>query len=116
LNKNQLKNAIRNEIENALGYIESDTTSDRRAALKAYLREPYGNEQEGRSQIVTGEVAEAVDGALPQLMRVFTASDDVVRFEAKNPVGEQYAAQATEYVNHIFHVRKRWLSDITQYV
>ena len=104
MNKNQLKNAIRNEIDNALGYIESDTTSERRAALKAYLREPYGNEQEGRSQIVTGEVAEAVDGALPQLMRVFTASDDVVRFEAKNPVGEQYAAQATEYVNHIFHV------------
>ena len=80
MNKNQLKNAIRNEIDNALGYIESDTTSERRAALKAYLREPYGNEQEGRSQIVTGEVAEAVDGALPQLMRVFTASDDVVRF------------------------------------
>jgi hypothetical protein len=43
-----------------------------RQALEYYMREPYGNEVEGKSSIVTGEVAEVVDGALPQLMRVFT--------------------------------------------
>ncbi len=30
---------------------------------------------------VTGEVAEAIDGALPSLVRIFTGSDNIVVFE-----------------------------------
>ena len=67
------------------------------------MREPYGNEVEGKSQIVTGEVAEVVDGALPNLMRVFTSSDDAVVFEPVNQGDEEAADQATKYVNHIFY-------------
>ena len=84
----------------------------------AYNREPYGNEVEGRSTIVTGEVAEAVDGALPQLLRVFTQSDDVVRFEPKAPGDEEKAKQATEYCNWVlmndnpgFEVFQTWFKD-----
>ncbi len=84
-----LQAILDNEIDNALGYISTETTEERRNALMAYNREPYGNEVEGRSTIVTGEVAEAVDGALPQLLRVFTQSDDVVRFEPKAPGDEE---------------------------
>jgi hypothetical protein len=48
-----------------LGYIESETTEERRRrAINYYNRAFYGNEVEGRSTIVTGEVAEAVDAAL----------------------------------------------------
>jgi hypothetical protein len=47
-----------------LGYIESETTEERRKAINYYNRSFYGNEVEGRSTIVTGEVAEAVDAAL----------------------------------------------------
>lgn len=99
----KLRNLIDTEIDNAIGYLETETTEDRRKALDYYLRRPYGNEIEGRSQIVTGEVAEVIDGALPQLVRVFTASDDIVRFEPKGPGDEQGAKQATEYVNWVFY-------------
>lgn len=75
----ELKAILENEIDNAIGYLNSETTEDRRQALMAYNRDPYGNEVEGRSTIVTGEVAEAIDGALPQLIRVFTQSDEVVK-------------------------------------
>jgi hypothetical protein len=98
----QLKGMLDNEIDNALGYLDTETTEQRRQAIKAYNRDPYGNEVEGRSQIVTGEVAEAIDGAIPQLLRIFTQSDDVVRFEPKGPGDEEKSRQATEYCNWVF--------------
>jgi hypothetical protein len=99
----KLKNLIDSEIDNSIGFLMTDTIDDRRKALDYYLRRPYGNEIEGRSQIVTGEVAEVIDGALPQLVRVFTASEDIVRFEPKGPGDEEGAQQATEYVNWVFY-------------
>ncbi len=99
----KLKAILENEIDNAIGYLDSETTQARTKALEFYLRQPYGNEVEGRSQIVTGEVAEAIDGALPQLVRVFTQSDDIVRFEPKRPGDEEGAKQATDYCNWVFY-------------
>jgi predicted GNAT family acetyltransferase len=98
-----LKGILDAEIDNAIGFIESETTDDRRKALEYYNRYEYGNEVEGRSQIVTGEVAEVVDGALPQLLRIFTQSDEIVRFEPKNAGDEEKAKQATEYVNWVMN-------------
>jgi hypothetical protein len=100
---NKLKSIIESEIDDSLGYLETDTTDERQEALKYYLREPYGNEVEGKSSIVTGEVAEAVDGALPQLIRVFTSSDNVVEFAPAKEGDEQNAEQATQLVNHVFY-------------
>ena len=101
--ENKLKSILDSEIDDAIGYLETETTDERQKALEYYLGEPYGNEVEGKSQIITREVAEAVDGALPQLMRVFTASDDAVAFEPVNQGDEEKAEQATSYVNHIFY-------------
>ena len=105
MDEGRLKAILESEIDNAIGYIESETTQSRAKALQFYLRQPFGNEVEGRSQVVTGEVAEAVDGALPQLVRVFTQSDDIVRFEPKGPGDEEGAKQATEYCNWVFYTQ-----------
>jgi hypothetical protein len=103
MDQEKLKGILDSEIDNSLGYIQTDTTDERSKALEYYNREPYGNEVEGRSQIVTGEVAEVVDGALPQLLRVFTQSDEMVRFEPKSQGDEEKAKQATEYVNWVLN-------------
>ena len=103
LDDNKLRSIVESEIDDAIGYLETETTDERQTALEYYMREPYGNEVEGKSQIVTGEVAEVVDGALPQLMKVFTSSKDAVVFEAVNAGDEPIAEQATVYVNHIFY-------------
>jgi len=99
----QIKSIIENEIDNSIGYIDTETTDQRAKALEYYLRYPYGNEVEGRSQIVTGEVAEAIDGALPQLIRVFTTTEDIVSFEPQTPEDEASAKQATDYCNWVFY-------------
>jgi hypothetical protein len=99
----KLKTVVQGEIDNALGYIESETTEERRKAINYYNRSFYGNEVEGRSTIVTGEVAEAVDAALPALLRVFTQGDDIVRAEPEGPGDEEIAKQITAYLNYIFY-------------
>ena len=118
MDEGKLKAVLSSEIDDAIGYIDSETTAERAKALEYYLRDYYGNEVEGRSQIVTGEVAEAVDGALPQLIRIFTASDDIVRFEPTGPGDEEGCKQATEYANWVFykqnpgfHILHNWFKD-----
>lgn len=100
--EDKLKAILDNEIRDAIGYLQTETNNARVKAAKYYNREPYGNEVEGRSQVVTSEVADTVDAMLPSLVRVFTASDDVARFEATHPDHEESAKQATEYCNYIF--------------
>lgn len=99
----ELKTIIKTEIDNSIGYLETETVDDRARSLEYYLRYPYGNEVEGRSTIVTGEVAEAIDGALPQLMRVFTSTEDCVKFEAAKDGDESFADQATDLANWVFY-------------
>ena len=102
MDEGKLKGILDSEIFNALGYVQTETNEARREAIKFYNRDPYGNEVEGRSRVVTGEVAEVVDGALPQLLRIFTQSDEIALFEPKMPGDEQAAKQATEYCNLVF--------------
>lgn len=103
MNQISLKSLLEAEIDGAIGYLQTETTEQRTRALEYYLRYPYGNEVEGRSQIVTGEVAEVIDGAIPQLIRIFTASDDIIRYEPVGPGDEQGANQATDYSNWVFY-------------
>lgn len=103
MQQNELKSILQAEIDDAIGYIETETVDQRKQALQAYLRQPYGNEVEGKSQIVTGEVAEAIDGALPSLVRIFTGSDNIVVFEPQGPQDEASAKQATDYCNWVFN-------------
>jgi hypothetical protein len=103
MNQISLKSLLEAEIDGAIGYLQTETTEQRTRSLEYYLRYPYGNEVEGRSQIVTGEVAEVIDGAIPQLIRIFTASDDIIRYEPVGPGDEQGANQATDYSNWVFY-------------
>ena len=99
----EIINLIESHIDDSLGYISTETSKERQTALEFYMREPYGNEVEGRSQIVTGEVAEVVDGALPSILKVFTQSNNAVVFEPVNEGDAELAEQATVMANHVFY-------------
>ena len=99
----ELLNLVEGNIYDSIGFIETETSKERQQALSMYLREPFGNEVEGKSQIVTGEVAEVVDGALPQIIKVFTQSNNAVVFEPVNDGDAEMAEQATILSNHVFY-------------
>ena len=103
LSEEEILNRCQLEIDNAIGYLETETVAQRAEAMEYYLRKPYGNEVEGRSAVVTGEVAEAIDGALPQLIRVFTSNEDAVQFEPVRDGDEPLAEQASDMANWVFY-------------
>jgi hypothetical protein len=52
---------------------------------------------DGRSKVVSKDLLEVVESAMPSLMRMFCGADDVIRFEAEGPEDEKNANDATEY-------------------
>src|SRR6185295_4166026 len=84
------------------GPAQRTSLADQRAtALTYYERQPFGNEVEGESQVVSSDVFDTVEGMLPTLLRIFTASDDVVEFEPNGQEDEEQAKQQTEVVNYV---------------
>ena len=49
IDENKLKAYLESEINDSIGYLETETTDQRQTALEYYLREGYGNEIPGRS-------------------------------------------------------------------
>ena len=96
---------VRQETDDARTWMRSDLFSQQADALKLYTGEPFGNEVPGKSQIVTRDVAEAIEGIMPELMKIFTAGDSVVQFEPEGPEDIAGAEQATDYLNYIFNRR-----------
>ena len=97
----ELLSQIDNEENIAYGINDSQLSAERAEAISFYLGEPFGNEIEGRSQVVSYDVQDTIESALPQLLKVFVSGDEVVRFDPKNPEDVEAADQETDYVNHI---------------
>ena len=85
----------------AYGVNDSALSNDRATAIDYYLGQPFGNEEEGRSQVVSYDVQDTIESALPQLLKVFVAGDKVVQFDPKGPEDQDAADQETDYVNHV---------------
>ena len=101
MTEEQLKALLDNYIDDSYNAYQ-DVGADVEKAVGYYLGKPYGNEVRGKSSVTTREVAEAVDGALPQLLKIFTQSVDVVEFTPQNDGDATVAENVTQYVNHIY--------------
>lgn len=99
----QLNSIISSEITDALNHFDSEFSQERIRAMDFYLGEPFGNEIEGRSSVVSTEVADTVEAIMPNLMRVFTANDKYVRFSPRTAEDVERAEQVSDYVNYIIN-------------
>jgi hypothetical protein len=82
------------------GVNDSSLTADRAEAFRFYNGEKFGNEIEGRSQVVSRDVLDVIESALPQLLKVFVSGDEVVRFVPRGPEDEDAAEQETAAANY----------------
>ena len=82
-----------------------DLEEDRANAIDHYHGRPYGDEVEGRSQVVMRDVSDTIEWIKPSLMKVFAAGDEVVRFDPVGPEDEKQAEQETDYCNHVLMSR-----------
>jgi len=99
----KLKSVLGNHIENALGYLGGNLSESRKKSLEYYLGDKLGTEIDGRSQVVSTDVSDTIESILPNLLRIFTASDKVVKCEPVTAEDVPMADQATTYLNHVFY-------------
>lgn len=98
----EILSILAKEIHNSSGYIGGEIVARRKKSLEYYLGNPLGNEQEGRSQVVSNDVMDTVESLMPSLMKIFTSGDNVFACEGVGPEDEEMARQASDYLNHIF--------------
>jgi len=102
MSEEQLQGVISAEIYDAISFIDDDIGGNRALATEYYYGLPFGDEEEGRSQVVSMDVRDTVQGILPSLMRIFFGPERVVEFAPQGPEDVQNAEQATDYVDFIF--------------
>jgi len=96
----ELQSIVAGEIEDSQQYIDDVISPLRATAGQYYKGEPFGNEEEGRSQVVSMDVRDTVQAIMPSIMRVFFGSSNVVEFAPNGPEDVANAKQATDYVNY----------------
>lgn len=93
---------ITSEVDDAIDYIDNSISQDRNIASEYYRGEPFGDEEDGRSQVISMDVRDTVQSILPSLMKVFTSGERVVEFVPTGAEDVGMAEQATDYINHVF--------------
>ncbi|MFM2004816.1 MAG: hypothetical protein RLZZ09_471 [Pseudomonadota bacterium] len=104
MSEEEFQGAVKAAISDAADYIDDEVAPDREKAIKYYRADPFGNEEEGRSQVVMTEVRDTILAMMPSLLRVFTASEKPVEFAPRRAEDVAMAEQATDYVSYVFNV------------
>ena len=103
MDDDELQGIVSSELEDARDYIDNTVSPVRASATKYYRGEPFGNEEEGRSQVVSMDVRDTVQAIMPSLMRIFHGSDRTVEYVPQSAEDVASAKQATEYANYVIN-------------
>lgn len=98
-----LKALLSQEISSSLTYDDTELSQKRTKALEYYRGEMRDTPaMTGRSSVVSMDVADTIGWMLPGIIRVFMASDKMALYEPEKPGDEEFAKQATDYINYVF--------------
>jgi hypothetical protein len=89
-------------LNNAANFIDREISPMRAEAEKFYKGEPFGNEEKGRSQVVSTDVRDTTLGLMPSMLRIFHGSERPVEVQPSRPYMVREAEQATDYLYHIY--------------
>lgn len=99
----KLKALLSKEISSALTYDDTELSQKRSRALEYYRGEMTDTpSMTGRSAVVSKDLADTIGWMLPGIIRVFTASDRMAIYEPEKQNDEEFAKQATDYINYVF--------------
>jgi hypothetical protein len=112
MEERQLVRILQQQEADASSYYDSELASAQEEALNRYFARPYGDEAPNRSRVVSHDVEDTINWIMPDLMRTFTSSEDLVSCKAQNPGDDQQYQGAPEdksncdvmaaYLSHIF--------------
>jgi len=93
---------LRAEEVDSSSYYTSELAKEQAEALDRFFAKPYGDEVEGRSKVRTHDIEDTINWMMPDLMRVFMASDDLVSVETRSPQDEENTQTISDCIAHVF--------------
>jgi hypothetical protein len=105
MSEEELMAIVTGEIDRAKDFTLGTIGKERATAYDYYYGRPFGNEEEGRSKIISHDVAQQIDSAVPALIKFFAGSDKAVEFTPRKKEDVQAAEQATEVCNYVFYTQ-----------
>jgi hypothetical protein len=94
--------ALQREFDDAEDFYTAEIQPEEEVANMYYEAKPFGDEVEGRSQIVLPDVAEAIDYMSISVLRTFLSGDRVIEIEATDADDEEAADEATAALHYNF--------------
>ena len=121
LTDSDILSIVQQELEQSVSFSSSTNTIsgsniDIETPLNYYLGNPNGTELEGRSQITSTDVADAIEWILPQVMKSLTQTNEVVVFDPLGPEDEEQAELESEYVYDILMKQNDGFISLHQFV
>lgn len=118
MEKDTFRQVLEHEIDDAQSWLTGGIRAEQQRNLQYYLGLPLGNEVDGRSQVVSWDVFETIESALPNFLEPFFCGDNIGEFLPRGPGDAEYADQATELVNFViqnenpgFLIFMDWIKD-----
>jgi hypothetical protein len=103
----EIDSIVQRHIQNSTNWMGSQISTSQAKAMQYYLGLPEGDLSppgiQGRSTIVDTTVSDQIEWLMPQLMEIFFASGNIVRFMPRKPGDEDAAKQMTSLVNYIIN-------------
>lgn len=101
LDEMEVLNIVGQELNSASGGNDNDSIDyNRQAALAAYLGDSE-KVVEGRSSVVSTDVADAIEWIMPEIVKAFTQNNEVVTFDPQFEGDEKQAELESKYVYDI---------------
>jgi hypothetical protein len=110
LTNDDILDIVNAELENA------PVNNNLETPLAYYLGEPNGTEVEGKSSLMSLDVADAIEWIMPQIMKSFTQTNEIVIFDPCGPEDERQAELESEYVYNILMKKNTGFISIHQFV
>jgi len=113
LSEKNLLQSIREQLLDAHGAQSDKVAADRKSALDYYFQRPRGDEVEGGSTVVSGDVSAMVEAVLSQSMDAFSG-DCIAEFAAYGLQDEDQAALESATVQHLIMGANNGVIQLTQ--
>lgn len=101
MSETNLEAIVSGELMDCVRYIDLEIGGARALATSYYRGDPLGDEEEGRSKVISMDVRDTVISLMPQLMRIFFSSEKIVEYTPETPAEVEMAQQATDYADYI---------------
>ncbi len=110
ITEDEILNIVISELDNA------PMADNLEQPLEYYLGLPNGTEVEGRSRITSTDVADSIEWILPQIMKSFSQTNEIVTFDPYSEADEKQAEIESEYVYHVLMKKNPGFICIHQFV